>query len=112
MRIPCRDTANKTLDMRHKRISYHYDARSEELPDKSPVPARRHIVTKHEFDIVEEAVDAVVPSDDANFSHADDECRKGGSVVVDQLQYVHSTVGAHDESEQEHDEGRSKQDPP
>lgn len=55
-------------------------------------------MAEHQLDIVQESIDPVVPSDDAHLRHPDDESGKGGGVVVDQLEDVHPSVGAHDQS--------------
>lgn len=69
-------------------------------------------MTEHEFDVVEEAIDPVVPRDDEQLHQANDKSRKRGGVAVDQLQDVHTGASAHEQAQQEHQSAGRQQDPP
>ena len=88
---------------------YKNDDGREVFPDELPVETGRGIVADHEFDVGQEAIDAVDPSDDHRFDHAQDQRREGGRVLVDQLQHVHSSLRAHDQPQQTHHQRRSHQ---
>ena len=60
---------------------------------------RGRIVTEHEFDVVEEAIDPVVPRDDEQLHQTDDQRRERGGVAVDQLQDVHTGASAHKQAQ-------------
>ena len=85
-------------DIRQRMLTYDNDDGSEDLPDEPPVGTRPRVVADHQFNVVQVAIDAVVPRDERHLEESQNQSRKGGRVRVDQLQDVHSTLAAHYQS--------------
>ena len=68
------------------------------------------MIADHVLDVVEEALDAVMPRDEHYFNQAEDESRKSGGVRVDQLQDVNSALRTHRQSQKVHHQSGTDQD--
>ena len=55
-------------------------------------------MAEHHFDVIEESIDAIMPRNNADFSHSDDQGGESSGISVNQLQDVHATVSAHNKS--------------
>ena len=91
--------------------THHYNCWRDEHPGGLPQDARVWVETKHEAEIVKEAVDTIDPGHHRNFEAAEDEGRVGGRVVVHQLKHVHPTLRDHEESAEVHEAAHAQGQP-